>query len=273
VSASLEVGDVKTLTWSTTAGATVVLTITLPDGTTSTPAVTAVGGDFTASYVATQNGLHGFRWVATGAATAAESGTFQVGGILSLADAKLQLNKTSNTDDVELQSYIDAATFAVEWYSGSVLPVTRTEWCIPNGSEILLRRMPVASVVSVTEYQGATPFVYTAISDPTAAGSYTYLFERELGRITRLGSGGWDFPFWGRRVKVVYVSGYPVMPANFVLAAKIIVQHLWETQNATLHAKGIPQLDTEAVTFIPGINQSVPTRALEMLPKRETMIG
>ncbi len=70
-----DLGDVASLAVAITdsAGAAanagaVVLTVTLPDGTTVTPTVTnAATGSYTASYTPTLPGRHGVRWVATGA--------------------------------------------------------------------------------------------------------------------------------------------------------------------------------------------------------------
>lgn len=60
------------------AGATVTGTVTLPDGTTSAMAVSALADRYRATYDPTMAGLHAFRLVATGTADSAEEGTFVV---------------------------------------------------------------------------------------------------------------------------------------------------------------------------------------------------
>ena len=63
----IDLGDTLTLTWTTAQGAPatgpVVLTLTMPDGTTATPAVTGpVSGTWSASYVTVQAGHHRAAW-------------------------------------------------------------------------------------------------------------------------------------------------------------------------------------------------------------------
>jgi hypothetical protein len=60
--------------------ATVVLTVTAPDGTVSTPTVVHVSlGTYKANVLASQVGIWHYRWVASGVATDAEPGSFDVG--------------------------------------------------------------------------------------------------------------------------------------------------------------------------------------------------
>lgn len=126
MAASYEVGDAVALTWAVrVAGvltnATVVLTITNPAGVASTPTVTNPStGNYAASFTATLNGLHHWRWVATGAVTNAESGTFTVGeGYCSLEDLKTRLGIDDTDDDVQLQQAIDAASQAIDNHTGT----------------------------------------------------------------------------------------------------------------------------------------------------------
>jgi len=166
-----------------------------------------------------------------------------VDGLCTLAEVKSQLNKTSTADDVELQSYIDAVTAPIEGFCGAILPVTVTDPITnPNGSVYVVRAARLASVTSVTEYQGTTAVAYTEAADPTAAGSYTYMVDPSLnGIIARLGASGAEQRFGGP-LKVVYIAGFAVIPANINLAARILVQALWETQNG---GAGLPSLADE----------------------------
>ena len=72
----------------------VVVTITLPDGTTATPAVTHAGlGTYQATYTTTQPGHHIVSWSAAGTTPGAYTDTFEVQPstdqtIVSLAEAK-----------------------------------------------------------------------------------------------------------------------------------------------------------------------------------------
>jgi hypothetical protein len=82
-----EPGDAVRLTWAIddpdtrtpVGGATVTLTLT-PSGGTATPVTpTEVSpGRWTVTIIVTVVGVHGYRWTATGAAQASDSGTFSV---------------------------------------------------------------------------------------------------------------------------------------------------------------------------------------------------
>lgn len=248
MASTYEIGKVLELDYTVKVGtvltdATVALTVTLPDNTTASPSVTHVStGKYSANYTATQNGLHLFRWVASGAVTDALSGQFVIGGLVSLDEVKAQLDDTDTTDDVELQAYIDSVTGAIEQYCGAILPSSRTEWHDPDGSVIMLRTERLVSVTTVTEYRGATSYDYTQITDPTGAGTYTVLVDPALhGKVTRIGQGGFEFPFTGR-VKAVYVAGLASVPPAVNLAARLMVQSLWRTQNG---GAGLPALTDE----------------------------
>lgn len=260
MASTFEIGDSVTLTWAvadaegTPSNATVTLTVTLPDGTSSTPTVSNPStGSYAASLTPTLNGLHGYRWVATGAVTAAESGTFAVGGILTLDEAKKQLNKTSSADDDELQVYIDAATAIVEDYCGTVVSRTVSEWHAPSGSVIVLNEPHVVSVTSISDYYGGTA---------TELTTDEYLLDPSLnGLVTKLSSG---VPVnFAPRVLVTYVAGMSPVPRAINLAARIIVQHLWRTQNG---GAGLPSvLDEDVDTVETSSGYAVPNRALELL--------
>ena len=120
-----DLGDVVPLAVNVkdTAGAlanatAVVLTITLPDGTTATPSVTnSSTGVYSATYTPAVAGRFGVRWVATGtnASTYVDAFTVAAGaGLISLDEVKAFLNITSTTNDEELREFVAAATVAAE---------------------------------------------------------------------------------------------------------------------------------------------------------------
>ena len=122
--ASYDLGDSVLLTFTVRdlAGAlinaTVVLTLTKPDGSTSTPTVANPStGTYTATVAVDQTGLWLYRWAATGAATTAEDGHFFVAAAAAtnvyttlpeLKDA-LRIPLT----DTDLDSVFEAAILAV----------------------------------------------------------------------------------------------------------------------------------------------------------------
>jgi hypothetical protein len=129
MAAFYDLGDSVKLTFLVQAGdplvptnATVVLTVTAPDGTTSTPATNnPATGTYNAAVAATQAGLWLYRWVATGAATTAEDGQFYVQAAaaanvyttLAEMKASLSIPATDTQDDDDLQDAIGVASRAV----------------------------------------------------------------------------------------------------------------------------------------------------------------
>lgn len=80
--------------------ATVVATVTLPDGTTATPAVsTPSTGTYTVDYLTTQTGRHLLSWAVTGTVTLNRRETFTV------VDRSLQLVALA-----DLEQYLDSQT-------------------------------------------------------------------------------------------------------------------------------------------------------------------
>src|SRR5206468_2941706 len=111
---------------------TVVLTVTLPDGTTVSPAVTnppAETGRYRCDYPTVQAGRHLVRWTST-TPTSAYTDMFDVRPtapplIVSLADMKQHLGKSDPGDDEELREFIEAATAVIEEHRGETV-VRRT---------------------------------------------------------------------------------------------------------------------------------------------------
>jgi uncharacterized phiE125 gp8 family phage protein len=173
--------------------------------------------------------------------------------IVSLDDAKRQLNipASDTTDDVELQSFVDAATASVETQLGQVvgqrtvvdqLDFTRST------TAFLLQAVPVISLTSLVSLDGAQAWTVT----PPAM----YL-DGASGCITVL-SGP---PVKGS-VLATYQAGYTAIPANIRLAALIIIQHLWETQRGNMGS--VPGGSDEPQYMI-GRGFALPRRALELL--------
>lgn len=235
------------------------LTVTLPDGTTVTPAVTlppSSTGQLRVDYVTTQVGRHAWRMVTTAPATG-YSDVFDVRpavptGIVSLADARAQLNMgpAETSDDDELRVFIGAATGAVERALGRVVvrrSVTDRFTISGSATELLLRRVPVLSLTSVVSTDGATTW---------DTGSLTV--DDETGLVSVV-SG----PAFTGCVDVTYQAGYVVIPDNYRLAGQIIVQHLWETQRGTTGGVQLGGGDVDMALASRGF--AIPRRALELL--------
>lgn len=235
----------------------VTVTVTLPDATAVTPSNSNPStGVYTSDYPTTQTGRHLVRWVATGTNASAYTDMFEVLPaaplqILSLKDAKKQLNipEANVTDDEEILDFVRATTAVCERYVGKIVRETFTE--THNGGKrcLLLRHLPVLSVTSVTESGGLL-------------GASAYALADYAGILTRV-IGVQEYPWLAgtQNIVVVYVAGSTSTPPSTGQAARIILQHMWETQRP---AGGGP-FSQQGEEFDPRYLYSIPRRALELL--------
>ena len=246
------------------APATATLVITLPDGTTVTPAVgtgAASGSDWliTYDYQTVQAGLHKAAWQTTSPGTAATD-YFSVrdfASILSLAEAKNHLVPSATAaaawtgDDDELRNFLQAVTEVVESKAGPCVRRTVTQRVADTcGGQLVLNQPPVISVTSVTS-------VWTG--GPSWSGAQLVL-DGDAG-IVSVQLGGVPF-YWGPW-DVVHVVGRAVVKERHIHGAKELLRHLWETQRGQLAA---PVLGGgESFTASNGLAFSIPNRVLEML--------
>ena len=221
---SFDVGDVATLTYNLTVSgtptdATVALTVTAPDGTVTTPAVSHTGlGAYEANVPVNQAGRWSYAWTASGAATDVERGVFTVGGAVSLAEMKKHLNMSGAGNDAELQRFIDVAEAALSNRVGPLTPVTVTERHDGGAPLIVLRQPRAVSLTSVT------------YADGTASTLSDYDLDSDTGVLYwNYGTAG-RFAGSRRNVTVTYVAGWASLPLDLVDAVKELVRELWETQ-------------------------------------------
>lgn len=248
------------------------LVITLPDGSTAA-GVTVSGpvstGVYQYDYVAAMPGRYVGRWLFAfaGGKTTAYVETFDVrpadpGYLLSLSAARAALNipATSPVDDEEIRSMLESVTTTVEAYRGEVivrrtivesLTAGKSMWEVAAtrftaSRRLTLARAPVLSVTSIVRpYDGVTWDSTTAVLvNPAAGVLMTY-----------------GMPFYGDIV-VTYVAGYQVIPPNFIEAAKIILRHLWQTQQTPGMGSRVFGVDDAAPL---GFGFAVPNRAAELL--------
>jgi hypothetical protein len=215
----------------------VALTITLPDGTTTTPTVVnppATTGKYFYRYVTTSlAGPFKGRWLFTLATgnTSEHTEEFNVepadpGYIVGLAQVKAHLNMTATDSarDEELKLMIAAATAKIEDRCGSVARRTVTNERHSGGCEVIyLRQSPAQSLTSVTPVAGGTPITVNLLD-----------LDPDTGRVAYLDGFTW-FPYglyyW------TYVAGMSVVPAGLQLAALNFIKGSWETQRG---AAGLP---------------------------------
>lgn len=248
-------------------GGTVVLTVGLPDGTIATPTVTHAGaGVYQVDYSPTMPGRHTVSWVCTGITSSGYSDVFDVRPaappyLVSLADAKQQLNMTSTADDEELRRVVESATAAVEHHLDmAVIRRTVVEKrnlgnpapCHDPGvlQKFTVVKKPVISLTSVAAADGGITW-NVADMRATAAG----VIEVLNGAVV-----------WGP-VVLTYVAGLQEIPANYTAAASIIVQHLWGTQRGSKGSSHAGGLDTPGAGFT-SFGYAIPNRAQELLGER-----
>lgn len=260
---------------------TVTVTITLPDGTFVTPTVSNPStGRYSAQYTTVQIGRHVVRWLAVGVAPGGHLDVFNVRdstslAILSLAEARQFLNMDAHdtVDDEELRGYIDAATVLIERHVDKVVArrtVTefhqfedyrRRAWAYATDARrlsvrtLVLDAVPVVSITSVGTTDGLLTWDVTTLN-----------IDGPLGTVTDTAGRGFNGD-----IKVVFVAGPTVVPANYLLAAQVTVAHLWESQRLqTLKAPGFGGDD--ALMFVggtrTGLSYALPPRAIELLGGR-----
>lgn len=271
-----DVGDVVPLGVSVTDadrvpanGGSVVLTVGLPDGTTATPVVANPStGEYTVDYPTTMEGRHTVDWSVTGANATAYADVFNVREItdqlISLREARRQLrlpvDATEHDDD--LRQFIAAAGIAVEDHAGTKLvrrTITGERHRRVTGA-LVLGRTPLVSLTSVASIDGTTTWQVDDLDVDTETG------------IVEAVSG----PSLRGRLTVTYVTGRRVIPANYLLATRIITEHLWQTMRPFAGVASLPpgafedSLDARSGGLV---GFAIPNRALELIGKPGPMVG
>ena len=210
-------------------------------------------------------GHYQYAWTATGTGAGVSFGDFDIfdpfeTAVLPLQDGKDALNipQATTTYDTEVQAYIAAIESNLERATGGPVvnrTVTERSEMMQDQTVIPVRQRPLVSVTSIVSASGGTIDISAGLDLDVNAG----LIRRKLG-----------LPFYGPfysylpQVTVIYVAGWGTsVPAAFGTAARIILQHLWETQ----HGPGMrPSIGPagEMVT-VPGFGYAIPNQAAELL--------
>lgn len=245
-------------------GGAVVLVVEKPDGTTVTPTVAHPGvGQYQVDYAPDMPGRHVAMWACTGLNASGFTDVFDVRPaappyLVSLADAKAQLNITSTADDEELRKVIEAATAAVERHIDKAI-VRRTVVEQRNlGNPAISRtpgvlqsftatKKPVLSLTSVVSADGLTSWDVSGMR-----GTDSGVIQVLSGAVV-----------WGP-VRLTYVAGMQVIPAECAESAEIIIQHIWENQRGTAGGPRPGGMDTSGLGFT-SMGYAIPNAALELL--------
>lgn len=243
------------------------LTISLPDGTSITPAFTNPSvGRYEYYYVPTMPGRYVARWVATGLNSSAYVEVFDIrpadpGYIISPVDAKRALNidLTDTSNDEELRSMIEAITKVIEEIRDETI-VRRTfvERIRPHGMRRwVLKHHPLLAITSLTREVDAYTWAPTDIT----------ITDTDIGEI----SAGLYAPWLWGELTITYVAGYSVIPASYIEAAKIILKHLWQAQQTPGMGRSPFAAGGDDTTVIAGF--AIPNRALELLGGRSPLLA
>lgn len=239
-----------------TNASTVVLTVTLPDGTTVAPSVAnppAVTGVYVCDYATTVAGRHSARWVSTGP-SAAYLDAFDVRPadapyIVSLRDAKAHLKITDTSTDEELRGFIEDATGVVERHlNKAVVRRSFTEEQCASCGFFTIDKIPALSLTTVASVDG------------TKTWDVSKLHVDPAGIVTASSGTALAGP-----IAVTYIAGMPLIPSHYTRAAKIIIQHLWETQRPSGGTLRPNLPDSMGTVNRSGMGFAIPNRALELL--------
>jgi hypothetical protein len=258
--------DVLDATGALAHAATVTLTVTLPDGTTATPAITdaAVTGQYRLAYQTTIPGRYTAHAVTTSPVTSwddeFDAAATPWPAMVSLNDAKAQLNMdvTVHEFDDELRDFIAGVTGAVEDYKRQAI-VRRTvtdELDLCGGARrFRVKSAPVISLTSVISWDGAITWDVTQMRVSPSG-------------LVRVMAGG---PVTGL-VDVLYIAGLLQIPARYKRGALVVLQHAWETQRGPgTAASGV--IGTEEHWRQPGEFFTIPDKAKEWLGAPSPMMA
>lgn len=248
-----DLGEAIPRTWVLGSAGTVVYTLTAPDGTTTTPAVTGASTYTVTVPATTQAGRYEERWVSTGATQAAQTDVFDVFAtdprfMLSLDEARSALNTPTGVtvNDEELRLYLAAATVVIEDMAGPQLKATATH-CFDGGrGTLVLPEIEIAAVNSIT-VNGAT-------IDPSSyrVDTYSGVIYAYYGQFQ-----------WGiRNVVVSYTVGGAAVAPNVVLAARELVRFWWQQGQQGNAGRGRSQPDADVFA---SSGYAVPRRVIELL--------
>ncbi|MFS8200479.1 head-tail connector protein (plasmid) [Streptomyces sp. CWNU-52B] len=172
--------------------------------------------------------------------------------LLTLEEAKAQLDIDGTGDDTELAVYVEALTAAIERHVGPVETREFTETIEGRGASLCLSHVPAVALVSVTP----------AVEVGDALDLAALVLDGGPG-IVRYRGGSFAGTLW----RVVYTAGRGSVPPTINLAARILLQHLWRTQYGA--SRGLSSVgggdDFSVTEAVPGWGYAIPNRVLQLL--------
>lgn len=206
-------------------------------------------------------GHYQYTWTATGTGAGVSFGEFDVfdpyeTAVISLQDAKDALNipQTVTSSDTEIAAYVATIESSLRGMTGGPMVNRTVTERAELTSDMMLLSLLQRPLVSVT--------TITAVRDGSAVDISSGLDIDPYANTVRM-KGGWAFPAFGPLVTVTYVAGWGVsVPAAFGVAARIILQHLWDTQHGP---SARPSLGGMELAQVPGFPYAIPNGAADLL--------
>lgn len=261
-----DLGTATAVSWPLgTTVATVVLTVTNPDGTTATPAVSETTGTYSATVATTQPGRYRLSWAKDAAPAAKYTDILDVWPadprfLISLSDARsaLSLSTAITTYDEDLRLYIAACTVVIEDITGGILTQTRTQKADGGRHAITLNARPNPDL----------PVTVTV--DGTALASTGFIVDYEAAIVYAV-NGGW-FPAGRQNVAIAYTVGSNVIPPNIRLATSELLRHMWQVGKQASRPAWGDAADSEAMSTTPS-GFAVPNRVIELCAANPRLPG
>lgn len=184
--------------------------------------------------------------------------------IVTVTQAKVQLNITTETFDSKLTDFVAAASQMIVNRIGPVAgSPTVDEWHDGGSTDILLYdEGPVQSITSVTESLGSV--VYTLQQITLDSGSVTTPFgftvDLDLGLLVRRAAGvAIPFAEGEANIHITFVAGYVTTPPDITQATLLLIQHMWETQRGVVGRPGSGPMEMSGTAY------TFPNRVMEIL--------
>ena len=266
-----------------TLGEPPVLTITLPDRTTATPAV--AGGDsgpwsLAAPWTVTEPGHHFWAWSWSGAYVAASPvvDSFEARAspdvtIIALSEAReiLKIAAGDTSRDNDIRGYSTAITEWVEQKVGRVVTRQVTELVRSQGRALTLGNPPVRTDLGTTldatnRRDGSTTNGLVSLT-PLLTYGFMYRIDDlavdpEDGIIRHV--AGLPFFYSGDpyfQYQAVYWAGRKVIPWGITEGCKIALKHLYAVERGAAPSRAVGYGESETI----GYGYAIPNRAAEMI--------
>jgi hypothetical protein len=241
-------GATVTLHFTTLSSATVVLYVTAPDGTESTPATSHVGTDWSASFTASQYGEWLFAWRATGTTDDTSLGTVQVGEpwytTLVLLRLALGMDASDTTRDPLLTQALASSARGIDRYCGRrfYLDTSATARTYTIGRRVICRNLD--SVLLVDDIGSTSGLVVevgngTTWTTVTDASTYPDNALAQLKAITGISSPSIVWSSY-RQARITAPWGWPQIPTEAAQANLLQATRLYRRKDSPQGVAGSP---------------------------------